>query len=158
MTDVFNLFDDPKWERENERDGYRHRSVAIGPRIGAELIGATVYEVPPGERTWPFHWETVSEEWLLVLGGTPTLRTPDGEQELRAGDVAAFPRGPTGGHGVENRSEEPARIAIFSTKGPLEVVHYPDTGKVGIWTAEKGGYVAITREQPEVDYWEVDEP
>jgi hypothetical protein len=36
-------------------------------------------------------------------------------------------------------------------------VHYPDTGKLGVWTAEKG-YVALTREQPELDYWDVDEP
>jgi uncharacterized cupin superfamily protein len=156
VSEPFNIFDGVDWERESEREGYRHRSVPIGPRIGGELIGATVYEVPQGERTWPFHWETVSEEWLLVVSGQPTLRTPEGQRELRAGDVVAFPRGPAGGHGVENRSDEPARIVIFSTKGPLEVVHYPDTGKVGIWTAEKG-YIAITREQPDVDYWEVEE-
>jgi uncharacterized cupin superfamily protein len=71
--------------------------------------------------------------------------------------VVAFPRGPRGAHAVENRTAEPARILIVSTKGPLDVVHYPDTGKVGVWTAEKG-YVALTREQPELDYWEVDEP
>jgi hypothetical protein len=46
---------------------------------------------------------------------------------------------------------------IFSTKGPLDAVHYPDTGKVGLWTAE-GGYVAIAREQPDVDYWDVEQP
>jgi uncharacterized cupin superfamily protein len=158
VSESFNIFDEPEWEREGERDGYRHRSVAIGPRIGAELLGASVYELPPGERTWPYHWETVSEEWLLVVSGRPMLRTPDGERELRAGDVVAFPRGPAGGHALENRTDEPARIVFLSTKGPLEVVHYPDTGKVGIWTAEKGGYVAITREQDAVDYWEVDEP
>jgi uncharacterized cupin superfamily protein len=156
VTEIVNIFDELAWERENDRDGYRHRSLAIGPRIGAELLGATVYEVPPGERTWPFHWETVSEEWLLVIAGRPTLRTPDGERELRAGDVVAFPRGPAGGHAVENRGDEAARVVFLSTKGPLEVVHYPETGKVGIWTAERG-YVAITREQDDVDYWDVDE-
>jgi uncharacterized cupin superfamily protein len=157
VTGIFNIFDEPEWERENERDGYRHRSIAIGPRIGAEQLGATVYELPPGERTWPFHWETVSEEWLLVLAGRPTLRMAERERELRPGDVVAFPRGPAGGHSVENRTAEPARVAFFSTKGPLEVVHYPETGKLGIWTAGKG-YIAITRAQPEVDYWEVEEP
>jgi uncharacterized cupin superfamily protein len=156
MSDVFNLRGDD-WDGENDRDGYRHRSVAIGKRIGGELLGASLYELPPGERSWPYHWETVSEEWLVVVAGRPTLRTPDGERELREGDVVAFPRGEHGAHGIENRSDEPARILIVSTKGPLDVVHYPDTGKVGIWTADKG-YVALTREQPELDYWDVEEP
>jgi uncharacterized cupin superfamily protein len=157
MSDVVNIFGELEWEREGDREGYRHRSIAIGKRVEAELLGATVYELPAGERTWPYHWETVSEEWLLVVSGRPTLRTPDGERELQPGDVAAFPRGPSGGHAVENRGDETARIVIFSTKGPLEVVHYPESGKIGVWTAETG-YVAITREQPEVDYWEVEEP
>jgi uncharacterized cupin superfamily protein len=156
VSDVFNILGDD-WDAESDREGYRHRSVAIGKRVGGELLGGSVYELPPGEKTWPYHWETVSEEWLLVVSGTPTLRSPDGERELRAGDVVAFPRGPRGAHGVENRSGEPARIVIFSTKGPLDAVHYPDTGKVGLWTAESG-YVAITREQPDLDYWDVEEP
>ena len=91
------------------------------------------------------------------MAGRPTLRTPDGERELREGDVVAFPRGASGAHAVENRTDEPARILIVSTKGPLDVVHYPDTGKLGVWTAGKG-YVAITREQPDLDYWDVEEP
>lgn len=156
MSSVFNIFGD-EWDAENERQGYRHRSAAIGRRIGGELLGASVYELPQGQATWPYHWETVSEEWLLVVAGRPTLRTPEGEQELRPGDVVAFPRGAAGAHKLENKGDEAARIVIFSTKGPLDVVHYPETGKVGVWTAERG-YVAITREQPELDYWEVEEP
>jgi uncharacterized cupin superfamily protein len=156
VTDVFNINGD-EWDSQSEREGHRHRSVAIGKRIGGELLGASLYELPPGERTWPYHYETVSEEWLLVVSGRPTLRAPDGERELRPGDVVAFPPGPRGAHGVENRADETARILIFSTKGPLEVVHYPDTGKVGIWTAGKG-YIALTREQSALDYWDVDRP
>ena len=152
MSGVFNLHGDD-WDATSEREGYRHRSVAIGKRIGGELLGASLYELPPGERSWPYHWETVSEEWLLVVSGRPTLRTPAGERELAAGDVVAFPRGPAGAHAVENRSDEPARIVILSTKGPLEVVHYPESRKLGVWTAESD-YVAITDEQ---DYWQVDE-
>ena len=157
MSDTFNIFDDSGWETESGREGYRHRSTPFGKRIGGELIGATLYELPPGERTWPYHWETVSEEWLLVVSGRPTLRAPDGERELSPGDVVAFPPGPAGAHGVENRGQERARIVILSTKGPLEAVHYPDTGKVGLWTLESG-YVAIADEPAEPpDYWQVDD-
>jgi uncharacterized cupin superfamily protein len=157
MTDVFNLFAEHDWDNESDREGYRHRVVAIGKRLGGELLGASLYELPPGERTWPYHYETASEEWLIVVSGRPTLRTPDGERELEPGDVAVFPRGPAGGHALANRSDESARLVIFSSKGPLDVIHYPDSRKLGVWTAEHG-YVAITREQSELDYWDVDEP
>ena len=56
----------------------------------------SLYELPPGEKSFPYHYEIGFEEWLLVLTGRPTLRTPDGERELRAWDVAFFPEAPTG--------------------------------------------------------------
>jgi uncharacterized cupin superfamily protein len=153
VTEVFNLFAEQDWDGENDRDGYRHRVIAVGKRLGGELLGASLYELPPGERTWPYHYETASEEWLLVVAGRPTLRTPDGERELEPGDVAVFPRGPEGGHKVENRTEETARVVLFSSKGPLDVIHYPDSGKVGIWTLSEG-YVAMLRNEPQLDYWD----
>jgi uncharacterized cupin superfamily protein len=153
VTDAVNIFGDLEWDRDNDREGYRHRVTAIGKRLGAELLGASVYELPPGERTWPYHYETASEEWLLVVAGSPTLRTPDGEQELAPGDVAVFPRGPEGGHKLENRTAETVRLVIFSSKGPLDVIHYPDSGKVGIWTLS-AGYIAMLRNEPQLDYWD----
>jgi uncharacterized cupin superfamily protein len=151
--DVFNLFAEQDWDDEKDREGYRHRVVAIGKRLGASMTGASLYELPPGERTWPYHYEHASEEWLFVVTGAPTLRDPNGERELRAGDVVAFPSGPAGGHLVDNRTDEIVRVVIFSTKTPLEVVAYPDSGKLGFWTRAEG-YVAMLRDEPKLDYWE----
>jgi uncharacterized cupin superfamily protein len=154
MTDVFNLFAEHEWDNENDREGYRHRVVAIGKRLGGgELLGGSLYELPPGERTWPYHYELGSEEWLLVVSGRPTLRTPDGERELEPGDVAVFPPGPAGGHKVENRTDETVRVVLLSSKSPVEVIRYPDSAKVGVWTREEG-YVTMLREEPRLDYWE----
>jgi hypothetical protein len=72
---VFNVHGDD-WEREQEREGYRWRARMIGPLIGASAIGATVYELQPGQRSFPYHYEYGNEEWLLVIAGRPTLRTP----------------------------------------------------------------------------------
>src|SRR6266545_7337224 len=150
--DIFNLFEEQQeWDGEQDRDGYRHRVARIGGRLGAEGVGASLYELPPGESTWPYHYEHASEEWVLVVVGRPTLRTPDGERELAPGDVAVFPRGPAGAHAVENRGGETARVVILSTKHPVEVVEYPVSGKVGVWDQ---GYVHILRGDATVDYWE----
>ena len=127
--------------------------TAVGRRLGAQLLGGSLYELPPGEKTWPYHYELGCEEWLIVVSGRPTLRSPDGEHELEAGDVAVFPEGPDGAHQVLNRSGEPCRVLILSSKSPLAVVHYPDSGKVGIWRAG-GGYEAMLRAEPKLDYWD----
>jgi uncharacterized cupin superfamily protein len=153
---VFNLFGDQDWDATHDRPGYEHKATVIGKRLGASLLGATLYELPPGEKTWPYHYELGCEEWLLAVSGRPTLRTPDGERELEPGDVAVFPEGPDGGHQVLNRSEEPCRVVIFSSKGPLAVVHCPDSGKVGIWT-QTDGYQQLVRDEPKLDYWEGEE-
>ena len=95
---------DQVWDGENDTQGYRYRVAAIGPRLGASLMGGSLYELPPGEKNAPYHYELGCEEWLLVVSGRPTLRSPDGEQELAPGDVAVFPEGPAGAHQVVNRT------------------------------------------------------
>jgi uncharacterized cupin superfamily protein len=150
---LFNLFGANDWDGENDRDGYRHRVTAIGSRLGASLLGASLYELPPGEKTWPYHYEQGCEEWLLVVDGKPTLRSPDGEQRLEPGDVAVFPEGPAGAHQVMNSTDEVARVVFFSSKSPLAVVHYPDSKKLGIWSKGEG-YQAMLRDEPKLDYWD----
>jgi uncharacterized cupin superfamily protein len=151
--EIFNLFGEQDWDYENDQEGFRHRATAIGKSLGAELLGGSLYELPPGEKTWPYHYELGCEEWLIAVSGRPTLRGPDGERELEPGDVAVFPEGPAGAHQVLNRSEEPCRVLILSSKSPVAIVHYPDSAKVGLWT-ESDGYQAMLRREPDLDYWE----
>ena len=106
--EIVNLFELP-WDHEGDRGAFHVRETQVGERIGAQLLGGSLYEVLPGKKLWPYHLHHANEEWLLVLDGRPTLRTPDGERELRAGDVACFPRGPAGAHQVRNDTGEPAR-------------------------------------------------
>jgi uncharacterized cupin superfamily protein len=103
----------------------------LGDALGATMWGATVYELAPGDRS-PYHWHYGEEEWLVVLEGAPTLRTPEGDHVLRPWDVAVFPRGEAGAHQVRNDSEQPVRLVFFSTVSDPEVCVYPDDGKVGV--------------------------
>ena len=90
-----------------------------------------MYELEPGGES-PYHWHVGEEEWLLVVAGTPTLRTPEGEQRLRPWDLALFLRGETGAHQLRNDTGEPVRAAIFSSVSDPEVVAYPDEGRIGV--------------------------
>jgi uncharacterized cupin superfamily protein len=123
----FNIFA-PEFDHSSERPGYRWRGARVGKAIGGEEIGACLYELPAGERTYPYHLHHGNEEWVFVVAGTPTVRTPDGERVLRAGDLMSFPRGPGGGHQVTG----PGTILILSEKHLPDVVEYPDSGKVGV--------------------------
>jgi uncharacterized cupin superfamily protein len=117
-----NIWSD-EWESLGETEWERGTKSTRLPR--GEALGASVYELPPGGRS-TYHFHHSSEEILVALRGRLTLRTPDGERELEAGDVVHFPRGPEGAHEQLNRSEEPVRYLMVSTRGGTEVVEYPD--------------------------------
>jgi uncharacterized cupin superfamily protein len=135
---------------ESDPAGYRARAARLGPMIGASALGATVYDLDPGESICPYHYEHGNEEWLIVLTGKPTLRDEaDDEYELKEWDVAVFPDGPEGAHKVTNKTEEPVRIMMLSTKVEPAACVYPDSDKVGIWPPGK-----IFRLGDAVDYYE----
>ena len=96
---------------------------------------------------------TPNEEWLLVVRGTPTLRTPEGEQDLSEGDVVGFRRGKDGAHQVSNRTDTPIRVLMLSTLIMPEIVEYLDTGKVGTRDAA-GERIFLRRPGPHLGYWD----
>jgi uncharacterized cupin superfamily protein len=131
-------------------DGFRHRRTRVSLELGAEQLGCSVYELGPGERAWPYHFHWNNEEWLIVVEGTPTLRTPEGERVLQVGDVVAFAEGETGAHDVSNRTDAPVRVAIFATRKHGDVV-YPDSQKLGAGPPHDRRYFPLGQA---VDYWE----
>jgi len=128
--DVFNLYTDA-WDHTEERPSWRAKATQVGRQLNAELIGGGLYELEPGNKLWPYHTHHANEEWLLVVQGQPTLRSPDGEHNLREGDVVCFRRGKGGFHQVINRTDEPVRVLMLSTMIAPDIVEYPDSGKVG---------------------------
>jgi uncharacterized cupin superfamily protein len=148
LSDV-NLFDVALSDETGNPAGYRVLSRRIGPLVGAEQLGLSVYELPPGQSVCPYHYEVGFEEWLIVLVGSPTLRTSEGEEELRPWDVAFFPDGEDGAHKVTNRTSETIRVAILSNKTQPGVVVYPDSSKLGVWPQNK-----LFRLADAVDYWD----
>jgi uncharacterized cupin superfamily protein len=148
-----NLFEVETASDEGDPPGYETPYARIGPPLGAVALGATVYDLAPGQSVCPYHYEYGFEEWLVVLTGSPTLRDPDGEHELLPGDVVLFPDGPDGAHKVTNRADGVARVVLLSNKGEPGVVVYPDSGKVGVWPLGKN-----FRLDDAVDYWDGELP
>jgi uncharacterized cupin superfamily protein len=149
---IANLYRD-EWDEHEEHEGFQIRGAGIGLQIGGELLGGSVYEVDPGRKIWPYHVHHANEEWLIVLRGRPTLRSPEGERELAEGDVVCFRRGPEGAHQVWNATDERARILMLSTMLVPEIVEYPDSGKTGARDAN-GQRIFLGRPGPMLDYWD----
>ena len=148
MSEV-NLFDVEVTKDDDDPDGYNTSYARVGPLIGAEKLGLSVYQLPPGQSICPYHYETGEEEWLTVLVGEPTLRTPEGERRLQPWDTVFFPLGEQGAHKVTNGTGDTVRVVIWSNRVDPNTSIYPDSNKVGAWPPGK-----LFRIGDAVDYWD----
>jgi uncharacterized cupin superfamily protein len=149
---IANLFAD-EWDEERDRAGWRIKEAFVGERIGAELLGASMSELEPGNKLWPYHTHHANEEWVIVLRGEPTLRTHEGEQKLKEGDVVCFPRGKEGAHQIINSTDAPVRVVMLSSRIAPDIIEYLDTGKVGSRSIA-GERIIFARPGPDVGYWD----
>jgi uncharacterized cupin superfamily protein len=154
-----NLFSHELAYDEGDPPGYVAGYARLGPLLGATRLGATIYELPPGQSNCPYHYEYGDEEWLLVLDGVLTVRTHDGDEELRPGEIACFQEGPAGAHKLTNRGESTVRLVMLSTRNNPAVAVYPDSDKIGVWPVLGGGPDELmVRRESKVDYWEGELP
>src|SRR4051812_50163541 len=118
-------FADLEFEYDAEDpEGFRAGMKRFGKLLGAVSTGISLYDLPPGQAICPYHYEYAEEEWLVVVAGHPTLRTPGGEERLSPWDVAFFPTGPAGAHGVGNETSGTRRGVVFSGgRGPRAARH-----------------------------------
>lgn len=127
-------------------------------RTPGRSLTASVYVLDPGEKHLPYHFHHGAEELLVVVEGTPTLRTPEGERTLGRGDVVHFPRGADGAHQLWNDGAETARFLVAAASTTPEVVEYPDTGKIAAMakTPSQRGPQLWTLHflENEVGYWD----
>ncbi|WP_137286963.1 cupin domain-containing protein [Halorussus salinisoli] len=142
-----------------ERGETKFERKQLGDAAGGDELGCSLYEIPPGRRSWPYHYHTANEEALFVLAGEGTLRLDGEETTLREGDYVALPADETGAHRVVNHSDEPLRYLMVSTMNEPDVTVYPDSEKVGVFVGSPPGardersvhgYYDL---DADVDYW-----
>jgi uncharacterized cupin superfamily protein len=127
-------------EYDPPRAGHRFRRKQLGAAAGGERLGTSLYEVPPGRRTWLPHYHTGNEEAIYVLAGegTATLGVDRDEYALSSGDYVALPAGEAGYHDVV-AGDETLRYLLVSTMEEPDVTVYPDDGKVGLYAGSAPG-------------------
>jgi uncharacterized cupin superfamily protein len=147
---------EPDFEPDERPDGFKCRRARIGYDLGTELIGCSLWELPPGEAAYPYHFHYADEELILVLRGRPTLRTPEGTRELVEGEALGFPLGEEGAHQLRNDTDEDVTFVAISSQGRPDVVVYPDSNKIGVGERlPRGGWLReFFRRDGAVDYWD----
>lgn len=107
-------------EADLDWDEYDHgeqffRRKRLSDAVGAEDGGCSLYELPPGKRSRPYHYHAANEEAVYVLAGVGQGRGEDGTVRLEAGDYVTLPANESGGHQLVNDGDAPLRYLMVST-------------------------------------------
>src|SRR5215475_4933843 len=98
----------------------------LGNAGGLTDFGVNLLRLPPGSWSSQRHWHSTEDEFVWVLSGEVMLVADEGEQVLRAGDCAAFPKNQANGHHLINKSGEMAVVLEMGTRSDDDVCEYPD--------------------------------
>lgn len=148
--------DELTYECDPEPAPFAIDDAEIGLLIGARKLGYRLANLPPGKVFCPLHWHVGSEEFFYVLEGRPSIRMGSGTLECRPGDYIAFPAGERGAHQLRNDSSEPALVLLVGIEEPaldMEACFYPDSDKLGLWTASEGR-IRLVRATPDLEYYD----
>jgi uncharacterized cupin superfamily protein len=106
-------------------------------------FGVNLLHLPKDAWSSQRHWHSDEDEFVWVLSGTVMLIDDNGENVLRAGDCAAFPKGQPNGHHLVNNSEETAIVLEIGARSEQDVCEYPDIdlridARIGHYTHKDG--------------------
>jgi uncharacterized cupin superfamily protein len=115
----------------------------LGDAGGLSDFGVNLLRLPPGAQSSQRHWHSDEDEFVYVLSGKVTLVTDRGEEILRAGDCAAFPKNAPDGHHLINKSDAVAMCLEVGTRSDEDFCTYSDIdmqidSKAGWYTHKDG--------------------
>jgi len=98
----------------------------LGDAGGLTDFGVNLLRLKPGVWSSQRHWHTHEEEFVFIVAGEVVLVTDKGEEILRAGDCAAFPKNVADGHQIINRTGKDVLVLEVGTNSVDDVCTYPD--------------------------------
>ena len=97
----------------------------LAPATGLTDFGVSHVTLKPGAWSSQRHWHEGEDEFVVMLLGEAVLVDDEGEHPMRAGDIAAFPKGDGNGHVLQNRSASDCVFIAVGGRGESDC-HYPD--------------------------------
>jgi uncharacterized cupin superfamily protein len=109
-----------------------HTSEGLSEIAKSKYLDFEIRSLDPDRFSYPYHFHRDAEEPFVILSGEVTLRTPEGFQQLNAGDIVFFESGPNGAHQLYNHSNIACQYLDIRTKTGIDICEYPDSGKINI--------------------------
>lgn len=156
---IVNLDDLPFAKVGNGKE-FEAERAPVSSQIGAQKLGYAVIRVAPGKRAWPYHAHREIEEMFLILEGEGTLRYAGDEHAVTKGDFICAPADSKKSHQLINSSDRTLTYLALSNQVSADVMHYPDSGKFGVWQGDirdptgPRTFLAFVKDAAVVDYWE----
>lgn len=111
--------------------------LTLSPRLAkitnAKQLIFDMRQLNPGKYSFPYHYHHNSEELMYIISGEMTVRTPEGLEIIRPGEMVFFELGETSAHQFFNHSEAPCVYLDIRTNMGIDVTEYPDSGKVNVF-------------------------
>ncbi|QSG01602.1 cupin domain-containing protein [Natranaeroarchaeum sulfidigenes] len=145
---------------EYDRGDATFRRKQLSDAVDSQQLGCSLYELPPGNRSWPYHYHTANEEALYVLSGAGSVKRESGLEPLQPGDFVTFLADKRGGHRIVNDGEETLRYLMLSTMNEPDVTIYPESERFGVFVGsppggrEERSLHGYYEMDDDVEYWE----
>ena len=131
MIKKVNVFDGV-WKESSHGEKFQREHMALTDMRDGHALGCGAFRVAPGKRAFPKHAHLGNDEAVFVIAGSGTLVIGSDEASVAAGDFVMLPRGANFAHVLINSGDEDLVYLCMSTMNAPEVVHYPDSGKLGV--------------------------
>ena len=136
----------------NRRDmapGIGSDSTNISKAMGLTQLGASYFEVKPGESAFPLHVHYQEDEIIIILSGTGTYRFGQESHAVKAGDMLSAPAGRAElAHQLTNSGSDTLTYICVSSLPEINVVELPELGVVRIHSRKPGGPASMELKTP----------
>jgi uncharacterized cupin superfamily protein len=154
---------DQDWSERSHGEHFQCGRIGLTHPENDSGLGCAVFKVASGKRAFPRHAHLANDEAIYVLSGVGVLSVGEQEVEMEEGDFVLIPRGAEYPHVFVNQGQEDLLYICISTMNMPDVVHYPDSEKLGVladkfWLkggerSKVGGFYA----KNPVGYWDGEE-
>jgi uncharacterized cupin superfamily protein len=120
------------WKASSHGEKFQHDHISLTDLRDGHELGCGAFRVNPGKRAFPKHAHLANDEALFIVSGAGALTVGEETVRVAAGDFILLPSGVEHAHILLNDSDADIVYLCVSTMNAPEVVHYPDSGKLGV--------------------------